>query len=57
MFQRIKLKKSDVIVVETATPLPLEIADKVLAQFKMVFPDNQVFMPNGAKISIIETEE
>ena len=57
MFQRIKLKKSDVIVVETATPLPLEIAEKVLAQFKGVFPDNQVFMPNGAKISIMEVED
>lgn len=57
MFERIKLKKGDVIVVKTAKPLPEEVLGKVANSMKAVFPDNEVFFPNGSEIAIIEVEK
>lgn len=56
MFERIKLKRGDVLVIETTSSLPEEVIAKVSESIKKVFPDNEVFFPNGAKVSIIEVE-
>ena len=53
MLERIKLKKSDVIVLKTTT-MPDQLADKVLIELKKMFPDNEVLLPNGAELIIIE---
>ncbi len=54
MLERIKLNKSDVIVLKTPTPMPEQMAEKVLKQLNEMFPDNQVLLPNGAELIIIE---
>lgn len=56
MIERIKLKKSDVIVLKTTAPMPEQLAEKVLAELNKMFPDNEVLMPNGAELIIIERE-
>ena len=57
MFERIKLKKGDVIVVKTSRPLPDRAVEEIVAGFKKAFPDNEILLPQGAKISIIEQAE
>ena len=56
MIERIKLKNTDVIVLKTKTPMPEEMAEKVLAELQKMFPNNQVLLPNGAELIIIEQE-
>ena len=56
MIERIKLKKTDVIVLQTKTPMPEAMADKVLEELKKMFPDNEVLLPNGAELIILERE-
>lgn len=56
MLTTFKLKKSSVVVLKTKTPMPEDMADKVLAELQKMFPNNQVLLPNGAELIIIEQE-
>lgn len=56
MVTTITLKKNSIVVVKTVHPLPEEKADRLLTELKKVFPDNEVLLPNGAEIIIIEPE-
>jgi hypothetical protein len=56
MLSIVTLKKGSVVVVKTVHPLPEEKADRLLTELKKVFPDNEVLLPNGAEIIIIEPE-
>ena len=56
MIERIKLKPSDVIVLKTKAPMPDLMAEKVLEELKKMFPDNEVLLPNGAELIILERE-
>lgn len=56
MVSTIKLKKSSVVVLKTPNPMPEAMAEKVLAELKKMFPDNEVLLPNGAELIIIEQE-
>jgi hypothetical protein len=54
MIERVKLKKGDVIVVNTKNSLSTDAAEAVVRKFKEAFPDNEVMLPNGAEIFILE---
>jgi hypothetical protein len=56
MIERIKLKQGDVVVLTTKSPLPDQLAEKILVELKNMFPDNQVLLPNGAELTIIEQQ-
>lgn len=56
MVSTIKLKKGSIVVLKTPAPLPEVMAEKVLAELKKMFPDNEVMLPNGAELIIIEPE-
>ena len=51
-----KLKKTSVVVLQTKTAMPEQMAEKVLEELKKMFPDNEVLLPNGAELIIIERE-
>jgi hypothetical protein len=56
MVTTITLKKGSVVVLKTPKPMPEAMAEKVLAELKNMFPDNEVLLPNGAELIIIEPE-
>lgn len=55
-MQTYKLSKKSVVVLQTKIPMPEQMAEKVLAELKKMFPDNEVLLPNGAELLIIEQE-
>lgn len=56
MPDKLVLKKNDVIMIETASPLPDLLVEEILKKLKAQFPNNEVFMPNGAKVTIVSVE-
>ena len=56
MVTTVKLKKGSVVVLKTVNPMPEAMANKVLAELQRMFPDNDVLLPNGAEIIILEQE-
>lgn len=54
MITTIALKKGSVVVLKTPHPLPEIMAERLLVDLKKAFPDNEVLLPNGAEIFIIE---
>lgn len=55
-MERIVLKKGEVLMIETKDSLPDKVASEIRDKFKEIFPDIEVFIPNGAKVTILSAE-
>lgn len=57
MIDRVVLKKGDMLIVETPSPLPDKLVIEITSKLKESLPDGvEVFMPNGAKLTVVSAE-